>query len=141
MNTVRTALVGCGKVGGIHARALANLSESEFVAVCDSDRSRAEAFAAAEGIRGEYVVQVSGQVGHRPPGQENTTLPTGEIEVLAERVVVLNTAKPTPFPVDRDDAVDETVRLRYRYLDLRRERMQRNLILRHNAVKLRCGAE
>jgi len=55
--------------------------------------------------------------------------------VLADQVVVLNTAKPTPFPVDRDDAVDETVRLRYRYLDLRRERMQRNLILRYNAVK------
>ena len=102
--------------------------------VVDAGRS-AEAFAAAEGVRGEYVVQVTGQVGRRPPGQENTTLPTGEIEVLADQVVVLNTAKPTPFPVDRDDAVDETVRLRYRYLDLRRERMQRNLILRYNAVK------
>jgi aspartyl-tRNA synthetase len=102
--------------------------------VVDAGRS-AEAFAAAEGVRGEYVVQVTGQVGRRPPGQENTTLPTGEIEVLADQVVVLNTAKPTPFPVDRDDAVDETVRLRYRYLDLRRERMQRNLTIRHKAIK------
>ena len=102
--------------------------------VVDAGRS-ADAFAAAEGVRGEYVVQVTGQVSPRPAGQENTGLPTGAIEVLAERVVVLNTAKPTPFPIDRDDAVDETVRLRYRYLDLRRERMQRNLVLRHNAVK------
>ena len=102
--------------------------------VVDAGRS-ADAFAAAAGVRGEYVVQVTGQVSRRPAGQENTGLPTGEIEVLADRVVVLNTAKPTPFPIDRDDAVDETVRLRYRYLDLRRERMQRNLVLRHNAVK------
>ena len=103
-------------------------------AVVDSGRTP-DGFAAAEGVRGEFVVQVTGVVARRPAGQENANLPTGEIEVLVERVVVLNTAKTTPFLIDRDDAVDETTRLRYRYLDLRRERLQRNLILRHNAVK------
>ncbi len=102
--------------------------------VIDAGRSR-EAFAAAESVRSEYVVQISGQVSARPAGQENSQMPTGDIEVLADRVVVLNPAKTAPFPIDRDDPVEETTRLRYRYLDLRRERMQRNLMLRHNAVK------
>ena len=102
--------------------------------VIDAGRSR-EAFAAAESVRSEYVVQISGQVSARPAGQENSQMPTGDIEVLADRVVVLNPAKTAPFPIDRDDPVEETTRLRYRYLDLRRERMQRNLMLRHNAIK------
>ncbi len=102
--------------------------------VVDSGRTPA-GFAAAEGVRSEYVVQVTGVVSPRPPGQENPNMPTGEVEVLAEQVTVLNSARTTPFPVDRDDAVDETTRLRYRYLDLRRERLQRNLMLRHNAIK------
>jgi len=103
-------------------------------AVVDASRTP-EGFATAEDIRGEYVVQVTGAVSRRPAGQENPNLPTGEIEVLVDQVVILNTAKTTPFVIDRDDNVDETTRLRYRYLDLRRERMQRNIILRHNAVK------
>jgi aspartyl-tRNA synthetase len=103
-------------------------------AVVDAGRTP-EGFATAEDIRGEYVVQVTGVVSRRPTGQENPNLPTGEIEVLVDQVVILNTAKTTPFVIDRDDNVDETPRLRYRYLDLRRERMQRNIILRHNAVK------
>ncbi len=102
--------------------------------VIDAGRSR-EAFAAAESVRSEYVVQISGQVSARPAGQENSQMPTGDIEVLADRVVVLNPAKTAPFPIDRDDPVEETTRLRYRYLDLRRERMQRNLMLRHNAIR------
>ncbi|MCA9867410.1 MAG: aspartate--tRNA ligase [Anaerolineae bacterium] len=103
-------------------------------AVVDSGRTP-EGFAAAEGIRSEYVVQVTGVVSPRPEGQVNANLPTGEIEVLVDQVVILNTAKTTPFLIDRDDTVDETTRLRYRYLDLRRERLQRNLMLRHNAIK------
>ena len=90
--------------------------------VVDAGRS-ADAFAAAAGVRGEYVVQVTGQVSRRPAGQENTGLPTGEIEVLADRVVVLNTAKPTPFPIDRDDAVDA---VSYTHLDVyKRQRSMR----------------
>jgi len=103
-------------------------------AVVDSGRTPA-GFTTAEGIRSEYVAQVTGVVSRRPAGQENMNLPTGEIEILVDKVVILNTAKTTPFLIDRDDPVDETTRLRYRYLDLRRERMQRNIILRHNAVK------
>ncbi len=103
-------------------------------AVVDSGRTP-EGFTTAEAIRSEYVVQVTGVVSRRPAGQENKNLPTGEIEVLVDKVAILNTAKTTPFLIDRDENVDEMTRLRYRYLDLRRERMQRNLILRHDAVK------
>ena len=103
-------------------------------AVVDSGRTP-DGFAAAEGIRSEYVVQVTGEVARRPAGQENPNLPTGEIEVLVDTVTILNPAKTTPFLIDRDDTVDEMMRLRYRYLDLRRERMQRNLMLRHNAIR------
>lgn len=102
--------------------------------VVDSSRT-AEGFAQAEQIRGEYVVQVTGVVSLRPEGLANPSLPTGDIEVLADSVKILNTAKTPPFLIDRDDPVDESLRLKYRYLDLRRERLQRNLILRHEAVK------
>lgn len=102
--------------------------------VIDAGRSKA-AFEAAEQVRSEYVLQVTGEVAKRPFGQENLNLPTGEVEVLATAVTVLNPAKNTPFQIDRDEVVDETLRLKYRYLDLRRERMQRNLMLRHKAIK------
>jgi aspartyl-tRNA synthetase len=94
-----------------------------------------DAHAIASTVRAEFVIQVEGLVGARPPGQENPEMATGEIEVLAVRAEVLNTAKVPPFVISKDDSVDETVRLTYRYLDLRRERMQHNLILRHNVIK------
>ncbi len=102
--------------------------------VVDSGRT-AEGFMQAEQIRSEYVLQITGVVSLRPEGLANPALPTGEIEVLADSVTILNTAKTPPFLIDRDDNVDESLRLKYRYLDLRRERMQRNLILRHQAIK------
>jgi aspartyl-tRNA synthetase len=81
--------------------------------------------------RSEYVVRVTGTVRHRPAGTVNPNLPTGAVEVGDCAVEVLSTAEPPAFPIDsRADDVDETIRLRYRYLDLRRERMQRNLRLR-----------
>jgi aspartyl-tRNA synthetase len=85
--------------------------------------------------RSEWVLQISGLVRHRPEGAENPTLSTGEIEVEAQKVVVLNPSKPLPFMVSKDEDIEESVRLKYRYLDLRRERMQRNLLLRHQVVK------
>jgi aspartyl-tRNA synthetase len=94
-----------------------------------------EAHAAASTVRGEFVLRVQGVVEARPAGQENPDLGTGEIEVLAARAEVLNAAKVPPFIVNKEDSVDETLRLTYRYLDLRRERMQRNLILRHRVIK------
>ena len=85
--------------------------------------------------RSEWVLQISGLVRRRPAGAENPGLATGEIEVEAQKVVVLNPSKPLPFMVSKDEEVEESVRLKYRYLDLRRERMQRNLVLRHRVVK------
>jgi aspartyl-tRNA synthetase len=102
--------------------------------VVNAERSQ-EGFDVAEQIRSEYVVQVTGEVSKRPSGQENPNLPTGDIELLANEVAVLNPAKTPPFQIDRDESVDESLRLKYRYLDLRRERMQRNLIVRHTAIK------
>src|SRR5438270_6692562 len=81
----------------------------------------------AHDLRSEYVLRITGTVNQRPAGMENPAISTGEIELKDCDVEVLNTAQPPPFPVtDRIDA-DETIRLKYRYVDLRRERMQRNL--------------
>ena len=74
-------------------------------------------------------------VRRRPAGAENPNLPTGEIEVEVTTCEVLNPAKPLPFMINKDEDTDENVRLKYRYLDLRRERMQRNLLLRHKVIK------
>ena len=85
----------------------------------------------AHDLRSEYVVCVTGTVRARPEGTVNPNLPTGEIEIGDCTVEVLSVAEPPPFPIDeRADQVDENVRLRYRYLDVRRERMQRNLRVR-----------
>jgi aspartyl-tRNA synthetase len=85
--------------------------------------------------RAEWVLQVTGVVRRRPAGSENPNLATGEIEVDVKTCQVLNPAKPMPFIISKDEDTDENVRLKYRYLDLRRERMQRNLMLRHKVVK------
>ena len=103
-------------------------------AVFNPDTS-APSHATARELRTEYVVRITGSVRHRPPGLENPDLATGEIEVVAEDAEILNPAKTPPFYINEDIAVDETLRLRYRYLDLRRQQMQRNLILRHDVVK------
>ena len=96
----------------------------------------AEAYQMADTARSEYVLAVRGVVRLRPEGLANPNLPSGEIEVVAESVELLNAAKPPAIPVDGDGRnVSEDMRLKYRYLDLRRERMQRNLVLRHNVVK------
>ena len=89
----------------------------------------------ASEMRSEYVVRVWGKVAARPPGTENPKLATGDVEVVAENVEILNSAKTPPFYINEDTEVEETLRLRYRYLDLRRTRMKENLILRHRAVK------
>ncbi len=93
------------------------------------------AHATASEVRGEYVLQISGLARPRPAGTINPNLPTGAIEVEATAIRILNTAKTPPFYIYGDDRVDEALRMKYRYLDLRRERLQRNLILRHRVVK------
>ena len=94
-----------------------------------------DAHSVAQQVRGEYVIQVRGVVQARPEGLVNPDIPTGEIEVVATEVSVLNPARTSPFYIYDDSHVDEALRLRYRYLDLRRPRMQRNIILRHRVVK------
>ena len=89
----------------------------------------------AEDLRQEWVVQVKGQVRQRPAGSENEAMSTGDIEVMAGSVVVLNQSLTPPFYISDDAGADESLRLRYRYLDLRRPAMQENLILRHRVVK------
>ena len=89
----------------------------------------------ASALRPEYVVQVRGRVLRRPEGLENRDLPTGEIEVAASELTVLNPSRTPVFYINEESEVDEALRLRYRYLDLRRPRLQRNLILRHRTVK------
>ncbi|MGH7737118.1 MAG: aspartate--tRNA ligase [Candidatus Tyrphobacter sp.] len=93
------------------------------------------AFALAEHLRSEDVVRVGGAVRKRPAGTENDRLPTGGVEVVAESVEVLNRSQVPPFQVNADEAPDEHLRLEYRYLDLRRPRMQHNLTVRHRIVK------
>jgi aspartyl-tRNA synthetase len=89
----------------------------------------------AEEARSEYVLRVEGIVHERGAERVNPALSTGEIEVAADRVEILNRAKPMPFEIAGGGEVDELVRLKYRYLDLRRPRMQSNLALRHKAIK------
>jgi len=89
----------------------------------------------ANKMRSEYVVKVSGEVALRPPGTENPKLPTGNVEVIAREAEILNPAKTPPFYINEDVEVEESLRLKYRYLDLRRTRMKENIILRHQIVK------
>ena len=81
------------------------------------------------------MIAVQGRVRPRPTGLSNPNLETGEIEIVVDEFRVLNTAKTPPFPIGENGTVDEALRLRYRYLDLRRPRMQSNIILRHKVVK------
>lgn len=82
-------------------------------------------FAIAEGIRNEYVIRVHGLVRHRPEGTVNEKLRSGKVEVVIEEITILNSAEPVPFRIDEYSEISEEIRLRYRYLDLRREEMSR----------------
>ena len=97
-----------------------------------------DAFAHAERVRNEYVLRVTGRVRRRPAGTENANLATGAVEVLAREVEILNRAEPLPFQLDDDDTSEE-VRLRYRYLDLRRPLMQDRLRLRTRVISTLRG--
>ncbi|MDP9110865.1 MAG: aspartate--tRNA ligase [Candidatus Eremiobacteraeota bacterium] len=92
-------------------------------------------FSQAEQLRHEDVVRVSGTVRRRPAGTENARIPTGDVEIAVSDLTVLNRALVPPFAVNNDDDVDENLRMEFRYLDLRRPRLQRNLTLRHRIVK------
>lgn len=95
----------------------------------------AEAHKLANDLRGEFVVMVKGAVGQRPAGTLNPKLPTGAVEVAAEELVVLNPAKTPPFEISDDIKAQEELRLEYRYLDLRKFGLQKNLKLRHKVCR------
>ena len=89
----------------------------------------------AEDIRHEYVIQIKGEVKKRIEGQENRDMKTGEIEIHVNEVKVLNKSKTPPFEINKDTQSIEDLRLKYRYLDLRHERMQKNIIMRYKIIK------
>ena len=105
--------------------------------VFDPERTPAAATAhrVANEARLEYVLRIEGIVKKRLPGKENPALATGEVEVEAERVELLNPSKVSPFPIAEHVTADEPLRLRYRYLDMRRDTLRNNIELRHRAVK------
>jgi len=86
-------------------------------------------------LRHEFVLKVVGEVAKRPTGTENPKLATGEVEVIAEEAEILNPSKTPPFDLNEDIEIDENLRLKYRYLDLRRPQMRDNIILRHRVIK------
>ncbi|MFZ4621269.1 MAG: aspartate--tRNA ligase [Bacteroidota bacterium] len=90
----------------------------------------------AKELRTEFVISVSGKVEKRPEGTDNSKLATGEIDVLADDLTILNKAETTPFPIEDKLDTNEDLRLKYRYLDLRREPMQKNLLLRHTMYQI-----
>ncbi len=90
----------------------------------------------ADTLRSEYVIGVKGTVQRRPEGMENPKIATGSVEVMARELAIFNRSQPLPFSLEEETDVDEAIRLRYRYLDMRRPGMQRNLLLRHRAAKI-----
>ena len=102
--------------------------------VTDSEK-HPQAHKALEPVRNEWVIQVTGIVRIRPEGMSNPDLPNGDIEFEVHKLIILNPAKTPPIYINKDSDVDEQIRLRYRYLDIRRDRMRNNLILRHKVVK------
>ena len=101
----------------------------------NGEKAPAEALAAAQKVRTEFVLAVKGIVTARPEDMINPQMPTGEIDIAAEKVIIINKAKTTPFYIIDGLDADENLRLKYRYLDLRRPEMQKALILRHRVEK------
>jgi aspartyl-tRNA synthetase len=108
---------------------------SGLIQVVVNPENAPEAHAEADRVRNEWVLQIIGDVSLRPLGTANVEIPTGEIEVVARAVQILNTAETPPFYINEDTQVDDYLAMKHRYLYLRRPHMQRNLILRHRAVK------
>ena len=95
-----------------------------------------EAHNLAKDLRSEFVISVEGTVRKRPPETDNAALPTGHIDVMVKKLVILNEAKTTPFPIRDKIDTSEDIRLKYRYLDLRRPSVQKNLLLRHKMYQI-----
>ena len=104
--------------------------------VFDGNAISAQLLELAESLRSEYVLEVHGKVQMRSPDAVNKKLKTGEVEVMAESAVILNTSKTPPIYIEDDTKEQENLRLKYRYLDLRRPSMQNMLLFRHKVIKL-----
>ena len=89
----------------------------------------------AQLLRSEWVVEVIGKVNERPGSMKNEKVPTGNIEIEVKDLTILNKAKTPPFEIDSDEEANEEIRLNYRYLDLRRLKMRKNLVTRHKVIK------
>jgi len=100
------------------------------------DPDMADTFATAESVRSEYVLQITGLVRHRPEGTVNANMHSGAIEILAKDIVVLNESETPPFPVESEIEVNEELRLRYRYIDLRRTVMQEKMKVRRDVTRV-----
>jgi aspartyl-tRNA synthetase len=100
------------------------------------DPDVAETFAKAESVRSEYVLQITGLVRNRPEGTVNANMHSGEIEILAKDIVILNESETPPFPVESEIEVNEELRLRYRYIDLRRVAMQEKMKVRRDVTRV-----
>jgi aspartyl-tRNA synthetase len=111
-----------------------DLRDREGMAQIVIDPDTPEAFKHAESVRSEYVLKVTCKVRARPEGTVNSNLPTGEVEMLASEIEILNTSLTPPFMLD-DENLTETVRLQHRYIDLRRPAMQKNMMLRYRVAK------
>ena len=107
-----------------------------IVQVVFDQKTNHEPFIAADKVRNEFVIAVRGVVRKRPEGTINPELPTGEIEIIARELQILNSSKTPPFDLTKDKDLGENVRLRYRYLDLRRPTLQKNLLLRSKIIKI-----
>jgi aspartyl-tRNA synthetase len=107
-----------------------------IVQVVFSPEIAPDAHAAAHDIKQEYVIRIDGKVSRRPEGTENTNIPTGEIEVYATKLDVLNTCKPLPFQLEEDEEPNESLRLKYRYLDMRRPQVQKIFVERSRALQV-----
>lgn len=88
-----------------------------------------------DSVRSEYVIKITGKVRARPKGIENPKLETGYIEVICDKIEILNESKTPPFEIDKEKDVNEELRLKYRYLDLRRQRLKKNMEVRHKVIK------
>ena len=107
-----------------------------LVQVVFDQKIGSDAFAKAEKVRNEYVLAARGKVRKRPEGTVNPELATGEIEIVAQELLLLNAAETPPFDLSADQDLGEQIRLQYRYLDLRRPSLQNNLRLRNQVVKI-----
>jgi len=107
-----------------------------IVQVVVEEKSQPRTYQVADSLKSEYVVALKGTVRKRPPGTENPKLKTGNYEVVAQEIQILNASDQIPFPVDEETPISEELKLRYRYLDLRRESMKENILFRHRAYQV-----